>query len=230
MVNRLHARQWHTVRVVLFDAVGTLLFPHPPVADAYHRFGRQYGSRLSRNDVMPRFAAALERHSGAGETDERRESQRWRSIVCDVFHDVHDAGERLFPDLWRHFASPSSWRLFDDVLPTWEELERRGTLLGIASNFDSRLSLLCRCLSPLDRAAGVFCSSAIGYSKPSREFFTRVQQLLGVEPDRILLVGDDQTADYDGALAAGWQAALLDRHGTSSDVASIKTLTELLRT
>jgi putative hydrolase of the HAD superfamily len=73
----------------------------------------------------------------------------------------------------------------------------------------------------------VFCSSAVGFSKPSREFFLFVQRKLGVEPNRILLVGDDRKADYEGALAAGWRAALLDRRGSEFGGSCIRTLAAL---
>jgi putative hydrolase of the HAD superfamily len=118
--------------------------------------------------------------------------------------------------------------VFHDVAPLWHELERRRTIVGIASNFDARLLALCRALPPLDRAKHIFPSSVVGFAKPCREYFQRVQQKLAVQPHEILLVGDDPVADYAGAIAAGWQAVLLDRKHQASETPRISELTQLI--
>ena len=45
-------------RVILFDAVGTLIFPLPPVAEAYHRVGCEFGSSRSLAEIKQRFREA----------------------------------------------------------------------------------------------------------------------------------------------------------------------------
>ena len=47
------------IRGVLFDAVGTLIYPDPPVAEAYRSIGRRFGSRLSVEQIAARFPAGL---------------------------------------------------------------------------------------------------------------------------------------------------------------------------
>src|SRR5262245_9689568 len=47
------------VRAVLFDAVGTVLYPNPPAATAYYEAGQRFGSRLSAAEVARRYAAAF---------------------------------------------------------------------------------------------------------------------------------------------------------------------------
>jgi putative hydrolase of the HAD superfamily len=44
---------------VLFDAVGTLLFPDPPVAAVYHTAGQRFGSDFCRDEVALRLRAAM---------------------------------------------------------------------------------------------------------------------------------------------------------------------------
>src|SRR5262245_59513218 len=112
------------VRWILFDAVGTLIFADPPVAEAYLTAGREFGSRLDAALVAARFRQALQGETAQradlhrAATSEAAEIARWRRIVASVLEDLPpDAVEQAFQSLWRHFAEPKHWRLFDDVAP-----------------------------------------------------------------------------------------------------------------
>jgi putative hydrolase of the HAD superfamily len=220
------------VKAVVFDAVGTLLHADPPVADVYHLAGWQHGSQLTRDEVGRRMRAAFAA-SETGEglirqaTSEPLEHERWRRIVTTVFEDVPDAGESLFRMLWRHFAQPEHWRLFDDAAAVLDELATRGLRLAIASNFDRRLHAICRAWPPLRRCERCFVSSEVGFPKPDRRLFTAIERELGLPPEELLLVGDDWTNDIEGARAAGWRAVWLQRK-TGPRQEGIQSLTQLL--
>jgi putative hydrolase of the HAD superfamily len=215
------------IRWILFDAVGTLIYADPPVADAYHAAGQAFGSKLTRDEIRRRFPLALAAEHGENRsTSEAHERERWRRIVANVISDVGDATNEVFEYLWQHFAQPRHWRLFDDVRPALSELRRRGFHLGIASNFDGRLHHIVQNLPELVACDAVFVSSEIGYTKPDPRFFAAVKNQLGATPSQIALVGDDFVADIQGSTAAGWRAILLDRSGTSS-MPAIRTLAEL---
>jgi len=218
---------------ILFDAVGTLIYPDPPVAAAYSVVGRRHGSKLTEAQIGERFRQAfrgeeeLDARPGGLRTDEERELRRWRTIVGRVFDDVRDR-EAVFAELWEHFAQPGHWRLFDDVAATWQALAAQGFKLGIASNFDGRLRQVCAGLGRLDRCDCLFVSSELGVRKPSPDFFSRAGEALQVAAERILLVGDDWSNDYLAARGAGWQAVFLDRGGGERAGAdSIRSLAEL---
>lgn len=220
------------VEAVLFDAVGTLIEPDPPVASAYEAAGRRYGSMLSREDILRRFRAAFARQERLdaaefGErTDEPRERRRWQAIVGEVFDDVSDAAG-LFDDLWRHFAESAHWRLCPGAADCWRRLAVSGLTLGIASNFDARLQTICQGLSPLDQCRRVFVSSQLGVRKPNPAFFAAIAERLSLPPERILLAGDDLDNDYLAAAAAGWQSVLIDparRHDVNRRIASLDEL------
>ncbi len=217
------------IETVMFDAVGTLIFPDPPVAVAYERAGRRFGSRLSADEIEPRFRHALA-SSDEGQpctTSEAQEQLRWRRIVHDVFVDVSDT-DGLFETLWDHFACPESWGVYSDVTPAWKRLASRALRIGIASNFDSRLAAICRARLPMAGRDRLFVSSEVGYRKPSRDFFSTVERALGTAAHRMMLVGDDHRRDYDGAISAGWQAVLLNRNAPSANtIESLEQLTEV---
>lgn len=217
---------------ILFDAVGTLLHPLPSVAEAYASVGWRFGSRLSEVDALARFRAAfskqeqLDSDTYAHATSESREHERWRAIVADVLDDVTDC-EATFAALWDHFAQPEHWRLDEDAAAVWRALAARGVTLGIASNFDARLTAICSALAPLSTCEHVFASSLLGWRKPSRQFFAAIEQRLSVPPELITLVGDDLENDYLAARAAGWQAVLVDRAGKADVEPRIIRLAEL---
>ena len=203
------------VRAVLFDAVGTVVSPSPPVAAAYAQAAERFGLRAAEEEVDWRFRAAFARQEAIDarngwRTDEARERGRWRAIVAEVFPDADD-GEGLFDALWRHFADPAHWAAFDDVTACWRTLADRGLIVGLASNFDERLGGIVRGLSPLAGCRHVFTSSGLGWRKPAREFFDSIAAALRLPPREIVLVGDDLDNDYRGARQAGWQTVLLQR-------------------
>ncbi|MGB6045509.1 MAG: HAD-IA family hydrolase [Pirellulales bacterium] len=228
------------VKAVVFDAVGTLIRPHRPVAEIYHEVGRRHGFEFSQATIADRFPLAFQRQesidadAGNWETDEQRERERWRAIVGDVFEVVDACGivcgdfEKLFADLWDHFSLADHWRVYDDVGPTLGQLARRRFILGVASNLDSRLECLAKQLHSLETCQHWFISSQVGYRKPGNEFFQRAEQCLGVSADRILMIGDDPRNDVEGARQRGWHAMLVNRQLSCSSTGAIHKLTELL--
>ena len=231
------------VRAVVFDAVGTLLRPEPAVGVAYAASARRFGSTREATEVQARFRTAWQaeeardREAGGlrtGEpsglrTGEARERQRWQAIVAQVLPEVSRQDE-LFTALWDHFADAANWRLFDDVAETWRELEQRGLVLAVASNFDERLPGICESLEPLTRCRHVFASSAVGYRKPAVEFYARVAAALDLPAESILMVGDDFENDVVAARQAGWQAVFLSREEQrASSIGALGELSSLLR-
>ena len=150
-----------------------------------------------------------------------------------MFDVLQTQNEQLFDDLWEHFARPTSWELYEDVEATWSELTQLGYQLAIASNFDARLLDIVAQLPPIASAQHVFISSQLGYRKPSKKFFAKIADALDCVASELLLVGDNETADFQGAVSAGWHAVHLVRSGkklTSSQVNSLRDLPALLAT
>lgn len=217
------------IRVILFDAVGTLIYAEPGVTAAYHALGHRFGSKKTPEQVHERFQFAFRRDDADLATNEDNERRRWQRIVTDVFDDVSATQvEPLFLALWDHFAEPRNWRLFDDVRDTLIQLSEFDVTVGIASNFDSRLEPICDALAPLDQVPLRFISSQIGFAKPSPQFFAKIAERLGILPQEILFVGDDVDNDYAGALAAGFHAILIDRSMNRANADSISSLSHVL--
>ncbi len=212
-----------TPRVVIFDAVGTLIYPDPPAALVYAQFGDQFGSKYPPDSIGRRFRNAFNRQEQADKitglqrhaTNELRERQRWKNIVSEVFEDVSSADDVLFDALWEHFSRGEHWKMFEEVAEIWQVLERLNLVIAIASNFDERLSAICTAHQPLNSCQRIYWSAEIGYPKPSPEFFAEIARRLNALPQEILFVGDSPVNDYQGAKAVGWNAKLLCRQQES---------------
>lgn len=211
-----------SVQGIVFDAVGTLIEPDPPVAVAYRAAALTQGVAIDLAEVKSRFRRAFlqeEREDAAGllETDEPRELLRWRRIVGQVLHEVPDP-DRAFHDLWEHFGQSLAWRWFDDVLPSVSALAALGLPIAVASNFDGRLRRVIGGLGTIPSLVdALVVSSEVGYRKPHPAFFAAVSRRLGLAPERILYVGDDVENDLLGSERAGFRAVLIDRKGNCTE-------------
>jgi len=222
------ARDYASLRGVVFDAVGTLIYPDPPVAITYYELGRQHGSQLSQSDIARNFRRVLKCRTYERRTNEQIERGRWRLIVADVFTDLDDT-QSLFRHLWDHFARSTSWAVYDDVPDVLAELNSRGLITAIGSNFDDRLLSIAKQLAPLDQLDAIFVSAQLGYTKPSIEFFRSIEHRLQLRPSQLLMVGDDIRNDFEGGATAGWRSLLLNRETSMDGDASLRSLLDLIQ-
>jgi len=137
----------------------------------------------------------------------------------------------------RRFMQPlfARARVYDDTMPTLEELRRRGIRTGILSNtpWGSPPELW---REELDRHglleavdAVAFCRD-VGWRKPDPRPFEFICEKLGVSPGDCLFVGDDPRWDIVGPQRIGMDAILIDRTGArlTTDVKTLSRLDELL--
>lgn len=226
------------VKVIIFDAVGTVIKPRPAAWEVYTTIARKHGGPVPDHESLRRrFVAAFLAEEEADRlaewrTDEARERQRWHRIVRTCLAEIEQS-DTCFADLFAHFATSAGWGLVDGVTDVLDTISRRGLTIGIGSNFDSRLRAVVAGMPELARVVAMehlFISSEIGWRKPSKAFFDAIISRLKVRPEEILFVGDDRDNDYDGARAAGLQAVLLDPTKTFPKVPErITSMSELLR-
>jgi putative hydrolase of the HAD superfamily len=219
-------------RAVFFDAVGTLLFPHPPVAQVYADFASRHGAACTAEQVRGPLRAAFVRqeeldHAAGWRTDEAREWARWWAVVRESLPGADH--EPCFAALWDWFASPHAWTVHPQAGEVIRSLTERGLAVGIASNFDERLRPLVTAFPELVPLADrCVISSAAGWRKPAREFFAEVARVAGCAAGEVLYVGDDRRNDYDGATAAGFRAVLFDPESRMKDAHVIRNLRDIL--
>ena len=219
------------IRAVLFDAVGTILTPRTSVAQVYFEVGSRCGSRLSIETIGQRLTEAfaiqekLDRIA-RNQTCEARERQRWESIVTRVFDDIETS--QCFEELYAEFALSSTWVANPDLPPVLEQLQQRGMVLGVASNFDHRLRTILEGMPELSALTHLVISSEIEWKKPAPQFYHRACEILDCAPEEVLFIGDDIENDYRAAREAGLQAILFDPKRLNQEAESISSFVELL--
>ena len=155
----------HRHQFVFFDLVGTLVRGTKPI-------GQQYADWLRRFGVEPdpvRLDAAFHQAMAAappmafpgrsfGEAA-ALERKWWNGLVRDVvtragMTDALSGGtfERFFAALYDHFTTAAAWELYPDVLPALARLRARGSVLGLITNYDTRVF---RVLDALDLTRAV---------------------------------------------------------------------------
>jgi putative hydrolase of the HAD superfamily len=117
--------------------------------------------------------------------------------------------------------------LYDDVWPALLRLQSQGVRTAILTNGPSdgqRRKLKATGLG--EAVDHVAIGEEIGASKPLAAAFRSVVDRFAFHDTEVLMVGDSPLLDYDGAVAAGLTALLLDRAG-SSDHGSRATIGSL---
>ena len=229
------------IELVLFDAVGTVLVPDPPVWRVYGEAAARQGVELDLDTIKRRFQTAFANneardrqpgdngHDGDGTTHEARERERWRGIVTETLGPLPDPN-RAFEELWEEFARPDRWRCPDDACDALARLDQFGLPWGVASNFDGRLRSILRGHSAFDSLGlskeslnqpgppRLTISSEVGARKPDRRFYERIREAAKPPPERILFVGDDPINDGEAARALGFRTVQIDRRAHSDDL------------
>jgi putative hydrolase of the HAD superfamily len=207
----------HEVRVIFFDAAGTLIHLPRGVGFHYSTVAARYGWKIDDTIIGGAFRAAWKAMPSppAGE-EPRPDDDRgwWRQLVWEVL-DQCDAPSHFdrggyFDELYLEFTNPGVWALYPEVLEVLDRLAPHYQL-AVLSNFDGRLRTILTHLGILERFSTVVISSEAGADKPDPLIFTRAAMLAQVAPSEALLAGDDLEHDVAGAQHAGWRAFHVDR-------------------
>jgi putative hydrolase of the HAD superfamily len=227
------------IRAIFFDAAGTLFAVNGSVGEIYARLAREHGKDVSIADLEAGFrrcyaqTPAMAFPSASPEYIPALEKQWWKALVQNVFAPLGSFPEfdTYFETLFTCFARPESWQLYPETIETLTTLKDKGFLLGVISNFDSRLFGILEGLGIALFFDSVVISTQAGAAKPDQTIFLRALSSCNLQPHEAAHVGDSYEADIVGAQAAGLEPVLVDRQGSSqsSDTYhSIKNLTGLL--
>ena len=204
------------IKVVMLDAVGTMIYPAESIPDSYCRVVAHHtGHQLNPSDVATTVHEALKRRSncnaeGEYSSSEQEEYTFWQNLI-EAICPVASQTKACFDDLFTYFASPDAWRCYDDVGPLLELLRQKGVRIAIGSNFDRRLHAVCNGQPSMAALQDRIISSEIGWRKPASRFYSSAATAFQCQPDEILMVGDDFENDVAGAIHAGCQAVWLNR-------------------
>jgi putative hydrolase of the HAD superfamily len=216
------------LRAVVFDVDFTLARPGPDLGpEGYRRLGERYGLSLdpSRYDEARRAAfATLKRHP---ELD--HDEEIWVLFTQRIIEGMGGVGETYAAALEMEgaWSYAHHFELYDDALPTLAELRQHGLRIGLLSNSARDLDAFVS--HHALTADAVLTSVLHGKTKPHETIFRRMLELLDVEPEEAVMVGDTLEDDIEGARAVGMQALLVDREGRYPELESLAGLRALCR-
>jgi putative hydrolase of the HAD superfamily len=227
---------YHKIKGVFFDAGNTLLRVHPSIGEIYSGTAAEFGIHLTPEQIEQSFqehwktTLPLVTNEGHRLTYEK-ERDWWRYIVQEVFQQFGEFQdfEVFFDALYERFARSDSWRLYEDVRGVLDYLKQNKKVLGIISNWDSRLPTLCDQLGITAFFDIVVVSSIVGYEKPHPAIFQIALERTGLASEEVIYIGDDPYLDYQAARKANMHALHLDRnHRFPEHPDKIASLSELL--
>lgn len=204
--------------VVAGTEAAAAIWPHRP--DDHRAMARRYYDDPER--WFPRYA------SGDVAFDDMR-AGRLAEVATAFGLDVPSDAHRSFEDAYAP-AFRSAQRLFPDVPALLDAVDRVGLPVALLTN--SALSptrVKLEALDLVERFDVVVTTDTLGFGKPDPRVYVEACRLVGVEPARVVCVGDSLEWDVLGAEAAGLRAVWLDRagRGTTEEVASVRRLDEL---
>jgi putative hydrolase of the HAD superfamily len=207
------------LRVVFFDAAGTLFHTREPAGLSYAKIAQRFGVEADQHRVIDSFKRAFAAAPGLAfgsshEAATLRQLERdwWRHLVRATFAGIADFAdfEGYFDALFAFFADPSNWTRDPDAPALLAALRECGIELGVISNFDHRIYAILDALGLSRYFDSVTISSEAGYAKPSPEIFRMALERHSLPADQALHVGDSEALDVAGARAAGVAVVLVD--------------------
>ncbi len=233
-------------RAVIFDFGGTLMYGRnawePVIAKADEtltEYLRGQGLELNINTFPSEFRKRLDDYFKQREQDllETTYSTVLRSLLADKgYQDI--SSETIRAALDRLFAvTQTNWALEEDAIPTLKKLSEYGYNLGIISNAgdDTDVQQLARGFGIHKYFDFILTSAACSYRKPHPRIFELALAKWYLLPSEAVMVGDNLTADVQGAQQAGmygvWinrrASPLMEQQETVKPDASLMSLSEL---
>ena len=227
------------IKVVFFDAAGTLFHIKGSVADVYLHYAKKYGVQESpslKASVNSAFSHAFQQAPppifAVSKPEKLKQCERlwWFDIVHSVFYRVgmFEGFDDYFDEVFEAFGRGEHWEVYPDLLPVLRVLKEQEYELGIVSNFDTRLFQILKDLSLTTYFDTITISSLVQAVKPSQAIFQFALDEHAVEAHEAMHVGDSLQEDWEGAKQAGMHAVLLDEsEETSRNILKISRLKEL---
>ena len=209
-----------SLRLISFDAAGTLIRVREPVGETYAAHAARFGVAAGAEELMRAFRALWVREPPPlwpeGQVSPDDDRGWWRAFADQVFAEAlgqpveRTVFEPLFDGLYRHYAQAEAWVVYEDVMPALETLAAEHELC-VLSNFDRRLVSILEGHRLARFFRRIILSSEVGAAKPHPRMFETAQGHFSAQPAECLHVGDDERCDVVGAINNGWHAFGVNR-------------------
>jgi putative hydrolase of the HAD superfamily len=210
------------IKVIFFDAVGTLFDVKGSVGEVYLRYAQKYGvpaNEQTQKALNEAFKQTLKDMPppifSVDRPEKLKQCERlwWFDVVHAVFYRVgmFEGFDEFFDEVFAAFEQSIHWELFPETREVLSQLKQQGFELGIITNFDSRFFQVSRALGLQSFFDSVTISSLAGAVKPAKKIFSHALDQHMLIPQEALHVGDHRIEDFEGARQAGLHALLINR-------------------
>ena len=210
------------IKIIFFDAAGTLFHLPRGVGWHYQDVGRRFGCALDTETLSCAFRAVWSEMPSRPPLRQPRpndDKDWWFTLVERVLERCDISAQQLdrhayFEKLYAEFTQPNVWELFPEVREVLTAL-RPHFRFALISNFDGRLRPILSHLGLSGWFDPIVISSEAGADKPDAWIFQHALTLAGATAAEALHVGDDPRCDWEGAAAAGLHVFPLQRPANS---------------
>lgn len=229
------------IQIVFFDAGETLIHPHPSFPELFSEVCARHDIAVDParvGEVQERLAPHLiDLAEDTGVTAPSLDPDDSRTFWTFLYRrfleelGIHHRG--LADELYRTFSDSTSYKVFDDVVPTLDRLQREGYRIGLISNFEGWLQKIL-VEQELGETFEVSVISGLeGVEKPDPQIYRLAIERAAIDPALAAHVGDSMAMDVRPARQVGMNPVLLDRVGRYGDVdcpsvASLEDLPDLI--
>ncbi|MEB3310126.1 MAG: HAD-IA family hydrolase [Snowella sp.] len=209
-------------QVIFCDAMGTLFGLRDSVGKIYAQIAQDFDVWVEESALNQAFYTTFKKAPplAFAQPDAIQlaalEYEWWKTLVAESFDQINALKkfsdfEEFFRVLYDYFATKKPWFVYPDVIDTLQFWQKQKIPLGIISNFDSRLYTVLTQLQLKDFFSTITISSRYKIAKPDIQIFQSALQYYDCSPQQAWHIGDSLKEDYEGAIAAGLQAFLIER-------------------
>ena len=211
-------------KTVFFDFFATLIFWTQPLHITIHKIADRYQLCLDWSVYDEARAILTEAYEASKPTDNIRDTIFKQLDGCCAFLrrlDVHEHVEQIAWEVLQYehaLFSRNNATLYEDVLPTLNQLQQMDLKMAIISNWDTPLHAMIEelGLAPYFEVVVASHDQRVRSAKPDAAIFEYALNAVGVSAEEAVHIGDSFEADIMGAHASGIRAILLDRDGTQT--------------
>jgi putative hydrolase of the HAD superfamily len=217
-------------RVLMLDAMGTLLRLRPPAPLLRRELAERFGLEITLPEAERAIAAEIRYYRAHMlEGRDAPSVRRLRAACAEVLR--AELGPQT-PELTAALLASLRFDPFPDVRPALAEARALGWRVIVVSNWDASLAEVLRGAGLAEHLDVVLTSAEVGTAKPEAAIFRAALDAAGVSADSAVHVGDHLEEDVAGARAVGIRALWLNRSAdpAPAGVEAIAGLDQLRRT
>ena len=211
-------------KVVFFDFFATLIFWTQPLRVTLRKIADRYQLCLDWSVYDEARAILTETYEASKPTDNIRDTiSKQLEGCCAILRKlgVHEHVEQIAWEVLQYehaLFSRNNATLYEDVLPTLDQLQQMDLKLGIISNWDTPLHAMVEelGLAPYFDVVVASHDQRVRSAKPDAAIFEYALNAVDASPEEAVHIGDSFEADIIGAHTAGIRAILLDRDGAQT--------------